>query len=192
MSRIGKAGILLLMAISLYGCSNGMSERHHPEAKGLETAAEKTVKEIKVSLITSKGEPAGKAVISETIKGVNVHLEGVNLPPGKRAIHIHETGSCKKPDFSSAGGHLNPFTKKHGFLNPHGPHAGDIPNITIGSDGKITADVTAPLAEFSQLLDEDGSALVIHEKEDDYKTDPAGNAGARIACGVVNKENQSM
>ncbi|MBS2969244.1 superoxide dismutase family protein [Metabacillus sp. KIGAM252] len=192
MNNIVKAGILLLLAGFLNACSSGMSEHHHPEAEGLETASEKNQKEITVSLITSKGEAAGKAIITETIKGVNIHLEGENLPPGKRAIHIHETGSCVKPDFTSAGAHLNPFAKKHGFENPHGPHAGDIPNITIGSDGKITADVTAPLAEFSQVLDEDGSALVIHEKEDDYKTDPAGNAGARIACGVIHKENQSM
>lgn len=185
MKHVFKAAIPFLAAATLMGCSTGGSGH----SENVEVSSEKNPKEISVSLVTSKGESAGKAIITETIKGINVHLEGKSLPPGKRAIHIHETGSCKKPDFTSAGAHLNPYSKKHGFQNPHGPHAGDMPNITIGADGTITADVTAPLAEFSQLLDEDGSALVIHENEDDYKTDPSGSAGARIACGEIKREN---
>ncbi len=110
-------------------------------------------------------------------------------PAGPRAVHIHEVGKCDPPEFTTAGAHLNPSGKKHGLLNPDGPHDGDLPNLTVAPDGtgrletlnnRISLDRIA-----SSSSDGDGSALIIHAGPDDFKTDPAGNSGARIACGVI-------
>ena len=112
------------------------------------------------------------------------------MPPGGHGIHLHETGKCEAPSFESAGPHFNPTNKKHGVENPLGPHLGDLPNIVADETGEvqlnfITADFTLKKGEATSIFDQDGTAVVIHEKEDDYKTDPAGNSGARIACGVI-------
>ena len=114
----------------------------------------------------------------------------MNLSPGVHAIHVHEAGRCDAPDFKAAGGHFNPENKKHGIENPEGHHAGDLPNLTVGANGKGTFKTTIPgvtLAGDSatSLLKVGGTSVVIHEKADDMKTDPAGNAGARLACGVI-------
>lgn len=146
---------------------------------------------IEVDMINREGEVTGKAFISETEKEVKIDLKMEGLTPGTKAIHIHETGLCEVPDFTSAGAHFNPKKRKHGFDNPEGFHAGDLLNIEVDENGKVNAEILAPnvtLAEGeNSLLDSDGSALVIHENADDYKTDPAGNAGDRIVCGVIKK-----
>lgn len=113
-----------------------------------------------------------------------------NLSPGVHAIHIHEAGKCDAPDFKTAGGHFNPANKQHGMQNPEGHHAGDLPNLTVGANGKGTfkstiQDVTLAGDGANSLFHAGGTSVVIHEKADDMKTDPAGNAGARIACGVI-------
>lgn len=110
---------------------------------------------------------------------------------GVHGIHLHAVGSCT-PDFAAAGPHFNPMTKKHGTENPEGPHAGDMPNLTIGADGTGTYDQMNTMISLQQntpnsVYDADESAIVVHAQADDYKTDPAGNSGARIACGVVEK-----
>ncbi|HWL12343.1 MAG TPA: superoxide dismutase family protein, partial [Ureibacillus sp.] len=108
----------------------------------------------------------------------------------EHGIHIHEVGKCEKPTFETAGAHFNPLEKQHGIENPQGPHLGDLPNIAPEEDGTVQVEFVAknltlePGMENS-LLDKDGSAIVIHEDPDDYKTDPAGNSGTRIACGVI-------
>ena len=110
--------------------------------------------------------------------------------PGVHAFHIHAVGKCEPPDFKSAGPHFNPDQTRHGIMSPEGPHAGDLPNIHVPADGKLEVEFLNPVVTLSQesaLLDEDGSAIVIHAGADDYKTDPAGNAGDRIACGVIAK-----
>ncbi|WP_415393255.1 superoxide dismutase family protein [Paracoccus sp. SJTW-4] len=132
-----------------------------------------------------EGEAFGTVTVAETASG-QIHLSFTleNLPEGTRAIHIHETGSCEPPGFDSAGGHLT-GGRDHGAQAPGGMHAGDMPNITIGADGSYQGEVLTDNVTMDEVLDSDGSAIVIHADADDYISQPAGNAGDRIACGVL-------
>jgi superoxide dismutase, Cu-Zn family len=148
--------------------------------------------EATAQLVDSKGKPVGQATFVQKTDGVHIDIQVQNLPPGKHGVHIHMVGKCDAPEFTTAGGHFNPTGKHHGALNPQGPHAGDIPNLTVGPNGKgrlqmVNANVTLDNGPNS-LLDADGSALVVHAAADDEKTDPTGNSGARIACGVIHKK----
>jgi Cu-Zn family superoxide dismutase len=144
----------------------------------------------RAKLKNAEGKTVGEATLEP--KGDSVRITGsfTGLPPGTHAFHIHAVGKCEPP-FESAGGHFNPTGKQHGKDNPKGPHAGDLPNIQVAPDGRVKVDVTAKGVALDAgktgLLDADGSALVVHEGADDYKTDPAGNAGKRIACGVIRR-----
>lgn len=151
-------------------------------------AKEKTP--IMVTLKNTEGQTAGRATLKETKKGVQVHLHAEGLTPGVHGIHFHEKGVCKPPKFDSAGGHFNPYNKEHGLKNPKGPHAGDLKNVFADSNGKIniaftTDRVTLKKGAENSLLDDDGSALVIHEGADDQKTNPSGDSGARVLCGTI-------
>ncbi len=137
-----------------------------------------------------KGQNVGQAKLRATKGGVEISVTVMNLSPGIHAIHIHEAGKCDAPDFKTAGGHFNPANKKHGTLNPEGHHAGDLPNLTVGANGRGTfksmiPDITLAGVDANSLFHKGGTSVVIHEKADDMKTDPAGNAGSRIACGVI-------
>ena len=132
----------------------------------------------------SAGTAAGTAVAQEDHGALRVTVEVEGLPPGVHGVHVHTTGKCEVPDFASAGGHWNPGAKQHGSLNPMGAHMGDLPNLTVGADGKGRLVFTIPAASQEALLDADGAAIVVHAAADDLKTDPSGNSGARIACGV--------
>ena len=141
--------------------------------------------------ISSQGQKIGTAVLTQAGDGVKIDVNLTQLPPGTHAFHIHAAGKCEVPDFKSAGGHFNPAGKQHGKDNPNGSHAGDMSNFEVGTDGTAkfsTVNTSVTLDQgANSVFHEGGTALVIHEKADDYKTDPAGNAGNRIACGVVQK-----
>ena len=143
------------------------------------------------TLLGADGASHGTARIEQTTAGLTVSVSATGLTPGVHAVHVHTTGTCTAPDFTSAGGHWNPMGKQHGMDNPNGHHMGDMPNMTVGADG--TGTLTYSIAGgmiadgASPLFDADGAAVVVHAKADDNVSDPAGNAGGRIACGVLAK-----
>lgn len=166
-ARLPLAALLSLPACATYGASS--------------------IERADVPMRDAAGRDLGTLTLTSSPSGLM--LSGVvrGLPPGERAIHVHATGRCE-PTFEAAGPHWNPTSRLHGTENPQGPHLGDMPNVRVGPDGSATVRATTAggtLRGTNALLDADGGAVVIHESGDDYRTDPSGESGARIACGVV-------
>jgi superoxide dismutase, Cu-Zn family len=141
-------------------------------------------------LMDLSGATLGTLTLMDMDGGIHISGELTGVPNGDHGFHIHENGSCDaEGKFESAGGHFEPGDHKHGTENPDGPHAGDLLNVTADDDGKATVDLhnmTATIAAGdNSIKDVDGAALVLHADPDDYKTDPSGNSGDRIACGVI-------
>ena len=168
------AGTALLM---LAGCA---TVRPHPRVGELVAGGAHAV----ALLRDARGVDIGRATATEVTGGIRFTVDARALPPGTHGAHVHTIGRCDSPDFASAGPHWNPTGAKHGALNPRGPHQGDLPNLIIGADGRGTVGVIVSGASMAGLLDSDGAALIVHAGADALSTDPSGNSGARIACGV--------
>jgi Cu-Zn family superoxide dismutase len=142
-------------------------------------------------LTNPDGAEIGSVVLEQLARGVRIFAQASSLAPGVHAFHIHAIGQCEGPEFTSAGGHFNPTEEQHGWNNPQGHHAGDLPNVHVQEDGVLAVEyfsdaITLGAGETS-IFDDDGAAVVLHEVADDYLSDPAGHAGARIACGVIER-----
>lgn len=137
------------------------------------------------------GTQVGVATLIQTPDGVRIAVTAYRMPPGTHGLHVHAVGLCEPPEFTSAGAHFNPGSKQHGRLNPAGAHAGDLPNLVVAASGEGGIDVTTKAFTLAggtiSLFGEKGTSLVVHANADDEKTDPTGNSGARIACGVITK-----
>ena len=168
---------LVGVAVLLCGCAS-MPAEMEPVAAG-------------ASLKDKDGKDVGAATLIQTADGVRIAVTGYRLPPGPHGLHIHAVGECQPPDFASAGAHFNPTSKQRGSLNPAGPHAGDLPNLVVAASGEGGIDTTTKAVTLdpgpASLLGGKGTAIVIYAAADDEKTDPTGNSGARIACGVITK-----
>lgn len=140
-------------------------------------------------LVDSAGKPIGLASFSENRLGVLVELKVAGLPKGTHGVHIHAVGKCDTPNFTMAGSHFNPGASQHGFHNPKGPHAGDLPNLIVGDDGKGSLSYVDPLITLEPGASGSiaGLSIVVHQNADDEQTDPSGNSGPPIACGVIDK-----
>jgi Cu-Zn family superoxide dismutase len=175
-NHVRALGLLILIA-GLGACEELPLD---PDSRGAEAV-----------LFDSEGRRIGEASFME-LEGdpvVVLRLQAWGLPPGIHGFHIHESGVCDSPAFETAGGHFNPFRKKHGLQNPDGPHAGDLPNLIVPEDGKVFMTLAIRRVTLGEgknsLLPLQGTSLVIHADPDDGQTDPEGNSGARIACGVI-------
>ena len=167
--------LLCVLAVAMIGCVVSLSA-------GAQTA--------KALLKDATGKDVGQVQLIQTPHGVLLKIEVRGLPAGEHAVHIHAVGKCEPPAFTSAGGHFNPGGKKHGMEAAEGQHAGDMPNLYMPGGGELAVDIANPMitlvkGQANSVFDADGSAIVIHAGPDDYKTDPAGNSGDRIACGVI-------
>lgn len=183
---------IFVLTAAACGYRTGVSELGQKEAPEAAPVDAPSAIRAQAGLRDAKGETVGLAEFFEQRQAVRIDLKVLKLAPGKHGIHVHAVGKCDAPDFMTAGGHFNPANKKHGLKSAEGPHAGDLVNLVVGSDGTAQTtffNVNISLAPGSSLnlLKEGGTAIVIHGDPDDETTDPSGNSGARIACGVITK-----
>ena len=173
-----------LVAALLTGCTHGSD--HAGRITGAPPAFS-----ITTQLLGASGELRGTAALTSADGGTRAVIRVAGLVPGSYAVHLHAVGRCDAPDFTSAGPHFNPTAHQHGSLNPAGPHLGDLPNIVVDATGSGALDAVIAGLQLTggtaPLLDADGAAVMLHAAADDYRTDPSGNSGARIACGVLQR-----
>jgi Cu-Zn family superoxide dismutase len=162
----------LALAIPISGCATGADP---PYAR-------------QYALVGSAGQSLGTVSAWQTAGAVGLRIQASGLPHGLHGIHVHATGRCEGPGFTSAGSHWNPTARKHGLNSPQGPHGGDLPNIAVAANGVANESLVLSGASLAALADADGSALVIHAAADDHVTDPSGNSGGRIACAIISPQ----
>lgn len=182
MSKLAMPAAILILGLAACGSPESTEETDAEETA--DAAATTEPREAMALLRTAEGEAAGAATVTGLGGTVAISLTVENLPPGEHGVHVHMTGSCEAPTFESAGSHWNPADQQHGLEDPPGQHAGDMPNLTVAAGGTGTLDYQLVGGTFDGLLDADGSAFVVHAMPDDQMTDPSGNSGERIACGV--------
>lgn len=178
---------LVALALSLVGCRMPYIPNPYVHIPLLSTPPPSAAAHLR----DASGRAVGTAVLLQQGGEVRLLLDVSGLPVGDKAVHIHEVGQCDPPSFASARGHFNPTGAQHGTSNPRGPHAGDLPNITVDASGRGHLEVSTKRVTLGKgptsLFDADGSALVVHVKADDMLTDPAGDSGDRLACGVIER-----
>ena len=188
--------LLVVLAASLAivsGCAVGEQNGRVAVSAGPNTYLDApSAQRAQAGLVDPIGSPIGSASFVEQRQNVRIEITVTKLPPGTHGVHLHAVGKCDGPDFASAGPHFNPTGAVHGVANPKGPHAGDLPNLEVGSDGRGTLVAFTSLVGLApgasqSLLRSAGTAIVVHANADDDKTDPSGNTGGRIACGVIKK-----
>jgi Cu-Zn family superoxide dismutase len=183
---LGASVIACALALSACGSDAPTAEPSEPVADS--TAALPAVPQMAMAnLKTADGRDVGTVTATEMQDGINISVSATGLEPGDRGIHVHAAGKCDGPKFETAGSHWNPAGAKHGLSNPQGAHSGDMPNLTVAGDGTGKMEYMIRDAGLAEMLDADGAALVIHAGPDDQMTDPAGDSGDRIACGVFGR-----
>lgn len=187
MNRLAWTATVLTFALAGCGSPETTEPAEAPSPPPAPAAAPGDATRAVATLRTADGTAAGSATASGVGERVTISLTVEGLPPGQHGVHVHTTGRCDAPTFESAGGHWNPADQQHGLEDPQGQHAGDMPNLTVGQDGRGTLEYQLDGGGFDGLFDADGSAFVVHAAADDQRTDPSGDSGARIACGVFER-----
>ncbi len=181
--------LVLPLILAAAACGSGEEDASRAAASAAPAspaaATDTTPRRALATVKTVDGKEIGTATLLPAGDGMRLALQVSGLPAGDHGVHIHAVGKCDGPKFETAGAHWNPRDKLHGLENPQGPHAGDMPNLTVDEDGNGIVNATLPGTNVEALFDEDGAAVVVHAKKDDQKTDPSGDSGERIACGVL-------
>ena len=186
--------LFLPIVILTFGLAVAAQDKPSAAASNTEKPKKHKKEHVSVELKDASGNIKGVATLTSVADGVQIRLRAHGLEPGEHALHFHQNAKCEGPDFKSAGGHFNPAAKQHGMENPQGSHNGDMPNFKAKKNGNANfkyVNKAVTLGDVgsaaNSLFANGGTAVIIHAKADDYKTDPSGNAGDRIACGVIRK-----
>ena len=190
MKRVAAAAVIVLTACGGADTDEPVVQQPAGQDSAAVPAPAQGGDEISVSFIDGSGADAGTARLTRSGNGVEIAVRVTGLTPGEHGFHVHETGQCDAPAFESAGGHYSPENRQHGLQNPQGPHAGDLPSLIANAEGVADTVFTVDRLTFgtdgqAPLFKPGGLALMVHADPDDNRTDPSGNAGDRVACGVI-------